>query len=393
MGLNDESKGMFSMKDYSYTKSFSTYSEKKKANIKVISERLNKYKFGGLGAFFMQKIAITWSNGNYDYQSKYINVDRMNGLYEYVSGNKAVFLVYFLQICKVTILLIVLCSFIRDFKEKKYMHINIAILGAFIFYIVWEAKERYSLSFLPWMFLLFGYGISGIEKFLKVEKVKISFSFDKIQNVDARNIIKWIMKIVFTISVILLSISYYKYAVHKEYFLDSRVVQGMEQGQPLKISNKTIQQEFKTKKSFNYIALKFKKNNVKTDTNYKFVIKNKTGKILVEQCFTSAEVENNKYKSFKFQTIKSKEGDFLIEISSTDASDNNSLDICVFDWNGYSAYPEGNLIINNEIKEKDLNFLVMNNVNRTYIKAEYFIILYIFIVGVEFVAFREYLKK
>ncbi len=391
MGTNYKTDGRYNAEDFYFTKNSGSYSQKLENTINKSKERISEIGPLKMIPFLAKKLDVNWSNGSYDYFIKLMNSEKVNGLYEYVVGNKRIFITYFYQICKTIILFLLFMAIINELKNKDginsdYSSLYIAIFGAFLFYLIWEVLTRYSLTFLPWLMILFTTGMDEFETSLNSVLGKI-----KVQVITSKKVLS-VLTIV--ISVVLLVTNFDKYAVKKNNYLDKRVMQiSSEQGNLIpKIANNNVKQTFKTNKSFNIIAIMMTKEDTKNITHYVFKLKDNNGKELVEQKFTSEHVKNNKLKSFNFQKIRPKgEQQYIIEIYSTDATQDNSIGISTFYQDRYDAYPNGNIILNGEERKADFTFQVQNKVNRTYVNKKIYICLSIIVIFIEIFAFYPYL--
>lgn len=65
MGLNDETDGVYSGKDVAYSASFVNSSERKKANIEVIKERLNNFGVFNYMKFLSKKTLVNYGDGTF----------------------------------------------------------------------------------------------------------------------------------------------------------------------------------------------------------------------------------------------------------------------------------------------------------------------------------------
>lgn len=399
IGSNYKTDGRWNIDDYKYTEAGKTYSEKRKKDIEEIEKRIQKLGATGVVSLIKKKLSVNWSNGSYDYLAKFINVEEINPLYEYITGNKKIFLTYYYQICKITILLLFLIALIEEIRNdeginSKYNFIYISIFGGFLFYIIWEVLTRYSLTFLPWMILMFGVGIDEIEKYINIDIINLVSNNNKNLNIFITRIKKYIAISTMMCSIFLLIINYNEYAIRKKIFYDKRVVQGSsEQGQLIpKISNKKIEQTFKTDKAFNHIEIRFNKKNTSEETHYTFILKDENGKELVKQSFSSNSIENDKYKGFDFKKIKPKGNKkYTFQISSNDANNSNSIGIATFCQEKYDVYPNGNINIDGEIYEADMTFVVHNVVTRTYVSKKVYLFLSFLIIIIEIFAFYPFL--
>ena len=232
--------------------------------------------------------------------------------------------------------------------------------------MMWEVSTRYSLTFLPWIMIFFGQGLDILQKVKLENQEKI-----KLKNVNV-----YISICIMFCTIVLLVVNYPKYTKDEKLKWDKRVMQWDEYGTLLNdnIANKNIQQTFKTDKTFNCISIKFKKFNDNI-TKHNFVLKDSGNNILASQKFSSDDIIDDKLKTFHFKKVKPKENtEYIIEISSENKKDKSSIGLATFYQEGYSAYENGNLIIDNKEIEADLVFQVQNEVKRPYTSKKVYII-------------------
>jgi len=385
MGLNEESVGKYNEVDHAYTKGQPTKEAKKDADIKVIKERIHDLGILGYLKLSIIKNNVNWSNGAYRYLDKMANVEKFGPGYEYVGGNNLVFTMYALQICKGLILVVFSYLVFLEVKkrgDKNIRFIVVSLFGAFLFYVIWEVQARYSLSFLPWMILLFPFGISAIEE-------KINGKIAKNENLK-----KIIPYSIIILTVGMLAFNFPKYVLKKSSFYDTRVNQVKMRSTPLaNLSNKEVEQTFKTDGEFNTISLKFIKKNKSTQTNYKFVLYDKNRKVLYQEDFTSDDVRDKDFKKFSFDTIKPNgEEEYIIYINSSDASSDNSVGLEAFDYNPYKAYPNGVLLVNGRDTHASLTFKVQDKVRRSYTSVPMYMAICIVVLSIEGVALYPFIK-
>lgn len=384
MGLNDKKTGRYNDADHAYTKSQPTKEEKSKADIKLIKERLNDLGIFGYLNLWVRKININWSNGAYRYLDKMANIEEFSKGYEYIGGNNVIFTLYALQICKSLILVVFTYLVFLEFRNKGHKEIKflmVSLFGAFVFYSIWEVQARYSLSFLPWLMILLSLGISSIEEQV-VSKIKYN-----------KRLVKVIPFIIIVVTLDIMVINFPKYTIKQDTFYDTRVNQVKTRSTVLtNLSEKKVEQTFKTDGSFNLVSIKFIKKNVQDVTNYQLTLYDKDKKIYQEK-FTSDDVVDNEFKNFIFNDINPKgEEEYTISISSKDATDDNSLGIESFNYDPYKAYPKGNLYVNGEDTKGSMTFKVQDKVERSYTSKVIYISMSLMILLIEFIAIYPLIK-
>ena len=389
--VNEKSDGKYNVEDWNYTNARKSYNEKQNANTDIIKQRLEKMGLKGWISLTKTKLAVNWSNGSYNYTPDVLyNVEHINIMYDYVSGNKKIFVLYYCQICKAvifaTMLFVCLKELFKRRHESSYNFMCISLLIAFVFYLIWEVKSKYSLCFLPWMIILFPLGIEVFEKIVGI--TNIEFGAKKITRDTIHKVIKKATVFVFIWSLVLLLINYYPYAIKKSQYNDRKVFQGT--GSDLiSVSNNTIEQQFETDKTFNKITLKFSNKNQNDKVKCKVKLVDEEKKVISEETITlGAKEEAN--KGFKFDYVKPKgKQKYTIQVSSKD----KNVYLVGFKDDTYKVYPYGNLKINDVNTNDSLTFTVGKNTERSYVSPLVYCLISFMIIIIEIIAFYPYWRK
>lgn len=165
MGLNPISGGTFDTMDEVYTMQYATAAEKKEADILLLKERLHSQSVSGVFRLYFNKLKLTFSDGTGAYPTELSISDRYDDWYQNVYGNNRFYLQYY---CQITYLL-ALCFCIYgawSILQKKECFgspaycIYIALLGAFLFHMIWEAGTIYSIGFTFLVYTGFGFAMA-----------------------------------------------------------------------------------------------------------------------------------------------------------------------------------------------------------------------------------------
>lgn len=388
MGLNEEHTGGYNGNDHDLTFNEETYEEKKEANIEEIKNRLKELGPIGLVKLEGAKIARTWSSGNYGVYAKLNNTSDGTGIYKYLGGygNTNIFLKYSLQILKTYISCMILLGLITRFRKKDTTYhyediIYIALFGAILFYILWEAAQRYSLSFLPWMIIPLGL---IYERISKTE-----------EDLSKKEKYKQVMKIssitLMLITTLLLTIDFYKYTLEEKTYEDIRILsyRGFSK---IEIGENTISQTFTTDNTFNQISINFENKNQEEKSTYLFRLYNtQTNELLAQKEFVSSDVKKN-YK-FKFNDITtSNETTYKIEITKLEGE--SLLSISTYDEGTYyKAYNNGSILINDKETTGSFVFEVAEAKKRTYMSIVSYSILSLGLLTIEYICLKDYLTS
>lgn len=383
MGLNEEYTGGYNASDHDITFNEPTKEEKIEKNIEEIKTRLKDLGIIGVLKLETFKTTRTWSSGNYGVYAKLNNTSDGVGIYEYLGGygNTNIFMKYSLQILKTYISFMVLLGIYQIIKKKNAEYnfdtiIYIALFGAILFYLIWEAAQRYSLSFLPWMIIPLGIIYSKID-----EKTCPNPHF---------KIKKYASLSLMLITFILLTIYFPKYTLEQKDYEDIRILsyRGFSE---ITINDDIISQTFTTKDNFNQIKVKFNNNNEEEKSKYIFRLYDEDHNILLkETLFNSQDISSNSYYKFKFADITpNKNTNYRIEISKLEGK--STLSIATFNESiYYKSYNKGTVYINNEEVSDTFIFRVDLVNKRSYISIISYLILSLSILGIEFISLKKY---
>ena len=383
MGLNEEYTGGYNASDHDITFNEPTKEEKIEKNIEEIKTRLKDLGIIGVLKLETFKTTRTWSSGNYGVYAKLNNTSDGVGIYEYLGGygNTNIFMKYSLQILKTYISFMVLLGIYQIIKKKNAEYnfdtvIYIALFGAILFYLIWEAAQRYSLSFLPWMIIPLGIIYSKLD-----EKTSPNPHF---------KIKKYASLSLMLITFILLTIYFPKYTLEQKDYEDIRILsyRGFSE---ITINDDIISQTFTTKDNFNQIKVKFNNNNEEEKSKYIFRLYDEDHNILLkETLFNSQDISSNSYYKFKFADITpNKNTNYRIEISKLEGK--STLSIATFNESiYYKSYNNGTVYINNEEVSDTFIFRVDLVNKRSYISIISYLILSLSILGIEFISLKKY---
>ena len=394
--LNEKSDGKYNADDFSYTHKYSSIDEKKEADLKRIKKRLDDMGISGWISLAKKKIAVNWSNGDYDYISKMENVEEVNKLYEYVAGNKKIFLLYLLQIFKATLMIAFTCSILEQLRKRENTCdtiIYISIFGAVLFYFIWEVSSRYSLCFIPWMMIVFVPGLEKIQEWMHTNRVERQLENGKIKCIDTKKQFSSLLIMTFILTATLGLINYPKYTIKKQQYTDSVVVQAKnnEKGIP-EIADHIIEQTFVADKDFNIIKIKFAKGHSQSLTNYFFILLNSDGETIVQERFDNQSITDQQYKVFNVKHRK--KGSYTIKIFAEDKTEKNTIGVLTYNGFGnYDIYPKGTLRIDGQEIEQDITFLVQNQKSRPLVSKKTYLFIIFVVLLLEMYSFYPYIKR
>lgn len=180
MGLHDQPQrpGSYYADDVKQTEELKrsglTNQELSKWHLEAIKERLEDYGVHGYLRFLSRKINFTWGDGTYYATNKLSRHPMEDNIFQpYVFGEKSKPFVIACQIIQVAILGLVLVAGISLFKSSHKFEqvLTILLFGLFLFLLIWEARSRYLVLYVPVIATLGIYGLNQLNSYLKKVKV------------------------------------------------------------------------------------------------------------------------------------------------------------------------------------------------------------------------------
>ncbi|MCI9306240.1 MAG: hypothetical protein HFI28_07140 [Lachnospiraceae bacterium] len=160
MGL--EGSGGYNGDIYWMTASVEGKAEKVSVDREFIRNRLREYGIDGMGWHLKEKILFTWGDGVYFAPEK-LKRDPLqeSPLHSWVLYDGAKYGRTYRYCSAVHWLLLlgmlfsVLCNFLENGEYREAQAMQIAVLGLFLFLLIWETRSRYLVNFVP-IFILLG---------------------------------------------------------------------------------------------------------------------------------------------------------------------------------------------------------------------------------------------
>lgn len=178
MGLSNF--GGYNADDVEFTMNIEGTEEKKKADIKRLKEKINDlYHDGKIIEFYINKAVYTWGDGTFfaprklaleqihNYPMKNLILDfqdNHNYLFRLFSQGQYLFVLVFI------IFGTLFRSYLDDKQKDLQFLFHMILFGAFLFFLIWEARSRYIVNFIPILLIDSYLGIIGSYRFLKCKK-------------------------------------------------------------------------------------------------------------------------------------------------------------------------------------------------------------------------------
>lgn len=179
LGLSDD--GRYNFDDVDYTTAYATKEEKQKANIKEIKRRIKSRDAKETLIWAGGKLYTVFGDGTDQYTQQNTYQENQTRQTEYVYGRKNTLFKMYCRVFRLLEIFLVFVGIVETIrkKEKKWFLYQLNYLGAMLFFLIWEANKKYSISFDGILFLLSAQGILYIEQFFHRLKGKVA-GYEKI---------------------------------------------------------------------------------------------------------------------------------------------------------------------------------------------------------------------
>ncbi|MBR3297796.1 MAG: hypothetical protein IKI64_01190 [Clostridia bacterium] len=167
MGL--EGWGGYNGKDYAFTKSFDDPAERKLAISRMISQRLRNMSLSDASELFDCKLDLVWNDGTYGLSDCLgCPHEQDNYLHGFLVREDGAPRKIYKHICTAVLAamyLLLLFSCVSDIftsgQSVRLLAPRLALLGVFIFFLIWEARWRYFSSYVPIVMLCAAAGLES----------------------------------------------------------------------------------------------------------------------------------------------------------------------------------------------------------------------------------------
>ena len=178
MGLNEETKGVFSADDMHYSGTFATKAERTEANLQTAASRIQNMGSLGLMKQLARKALCLYNDGTYAWQMEGSFLDNvpeppntvtapfLRSIY-YPDGSRYLYFTTFEQFIWLMILLLGAAGLFSSFSHKHAKTLNILWLtwiGLTVFELLFEVRARYLYTNVPLFCVLAAVGIENIRR-------------------------------------------------------------------------------------------------------------------------------------------------------------------------------------------------------------------------------------
>lgn len=397
--------GSHNGEDEAYTASFPTGEQKEEAVKVRIKEKLSAMDLKDYLLLIKTKVKNTFGTGMNGYTTFLADALRTDGIYEWVFGSRRDAAVLWHQGYHLFMMLGILLALgrfiygaIRE-KEIKFPIFLLALilLGAVLFYVLWEASEQYSV---PFMMLMCSLGLTGYLDVGRHPGAEGQLNAEGHPNVKGQNKEKDASKmrrmlwpgLSFGAAAFILILGICRYGTVTEavrLWSHPTAVQILaNRSYPVDDGGKLVQR-LKLSEPFNHLVIQWR-NPAKEDSTAVYrlcLIEESSGKIVFEEEIRAAGTPYNGAGIYDFEEVIPKDPAYELCMEKTGGDPEDDLEFVIYDMYGYQPYSAGNLYLkeNGEIKEMTASLLF--SVSREYEGSYMGKIKYVFFVSLLFLIF------
>ncbi len=157
--MGSHGKGMYNEADDKFTL---TLPDDKKGPVTRAKTIQNYRNLGvkGTAKLWLKKTATTWGDGWFQMSRRLNQMEGYSWVYQHLIGGRSFAIKYYSQCFWLSILLMTVWNLLRQLGRRTALTYDFllmtVILGGIVFYLFWEVKSAYAISFLPFFFLLAG---------------------------------------------------------------------------------------------------------------------------------------------------------------------------------------------------------------------------------------------
>ncbi len=368
MGLGEN--GGLSYDDYALTKSFGdTKAEKTKGNLQEIGKRIKEKGAIGLAKHFCYKTLKTFTSGTFGIHSRISHQQENSTLKPFIEGKNDLFFLFYAQGFRTFIYLFMMILLIKILVSKKnnsaLMPIIITVLGGYVFYLIWEAKQTYSLAFYIFTIILAQVCLNDLSE-------KISLDNKVFKRIKLKNLFCFALGLTLCLSLIT-GIYLYDDYCEKEIITKNIQVEKIVKKYGHSQTAKSLNQEFFIKDDFDYIKLYIYKSDLALDDKINVTLKDERQNIINSTNINYGDFSKNgdiKMGLINFDKVSTNnKAKYILSINC-----DKNINWLVSNSNGIDVY-KGDLTIDNKKVCNDLSIEVGQEIKTTKMpKAIYFLI-------------------
>lgn len=371
MGLNEKENGYVNSVDVQFSSSFTTKEKKMDYQIIRMKDRLVKMGPVRYAKLLVRKMREVWSVGEDGYQNFYKNGENFSGLYQYIFGDRSGAVGLYNQIFRCATFLFVVFSVFFQLRRRgveEFFIISLTLLGAILFFLLWETNRKYNICFMGIVMILMGDGITRCSGFVHRMREKLTPSRRFFAG-RAAGVAVVLVPAILTV----LMVMDRQYYLQKEWDYRKVTIQNFnyrEDYRDLKNAGDTAVQTFTTGKAFNEVRViygNFMDQKPEPDS-FRFELLDPQGNVMTTQSFPQDEKREKKKKfwqSFDVPAVSSGSPSRKYTIRVTCLKTQESgLQLAISPHDEYDLYRGGELYLNSQRQKRDMAFSVSDKTKR-----------------------------
>lgn len=338
--------GVYNIVDEYYTMSFETKEEKQKMDTMLFVERVKELGIKGYGKLMLDKLRLTWADGSGGYLSELgVSQSYLKG-HKYFLGSKSDFVAVYGAVFYSFSLFLILIGVLSDFRKKTpdFLYvIKLNLLGGFLFHMLWEAGNIYSIGFMTLLPLCMSDGFSALEN---MTEKKLKGRGRYLWTVPAAALL-----ILFVAKG---SVFFKENYITNEASVNQFLYQCDEN--ELLTEKKLYVQTFVGDKEFNRLGVQVK-NQAGADnkSSYHIALLDGEKKVVAEETVLAADFSGYSFITLSFETVdgRENEGFYYVVIEKVSGSKEEGLAFLTYNTGNYDAYQRGSMEIYESLSVED----------------------------------------
>ncbi len=355
--------GTFNKQDEVFTAYFQTAEDKRNADRNLLRQRLEQLGAAGYGKLMFGKLNLTFGDGLDNMPQELSVADWGSRLYPYISGRSRTPFVLYQQILYLICFAggLLLCFAGRKAHGKPWEFLMLNLLGAYLFYMIWEAGSVYSMSFQPLFPALVVCGLGAVAGGdLKTGRpLEPAEEHKKSCNVQEQEIIRKYMPGMLVCAGLLAAglcvagkaaglTSEPDYRVNQYQFESDHYAEA-EVG-------KAVKQSFVSDGDFDHVSVQIRNPmNEEASSSFRMQLLDSKGELVEEETFSMSELVDCQFAAIKLDRVMGA-GSYYLQLEKTEGQD--PLIFLCYDTGHYDAYNKGMLTGMTESEMADLCFKV-----------------------------------
>ena len=377
MGAKDS--GLYDLTDEANMLALPTYEARKEAAADLLAERLENLGPVGLARLALNKTRVVWADGSDGYQFESVDGLRYGTLYRLLVGDHCDFFVYLCQVLRCATFLLLLIGGVLSLRKKTpdlFLLFRLCLVGGFLFYLIWEAKELYSIAFMPFVFLLCISSLLEIDSLL--ENSGKPETNDQSIPASKGRLAVGIGAIVACLLTIGAAVTFYPELTQKvqpQYdYAVSQTMSKCDTKAGLTAGN-SISQEFYADKPFNTAGARIRETTwyygIPNESMYRMTITDTEGTVVAEQTLSGDDYEDLSYCDVTFPVITPPKGGetYRLTYEALQTDDSSYLVFLKRISGNLDCYPDGTYEENGAFVSADLTFHVAYAYQAPYVPA------------------------